>query len=64
MIMTIPCGLANIFVTTSLSLALPSAQCDLNLTIFDKGLLNSGIYIGKYFIDEFMYLIKTIEFFF
>lgn len=46
MLMTVPVGLTIVFVTTSLSLAIPAAQCDLNLTIYDKGLLNSSVYIG------------------
>ncbi|XP_044018646.1 synaptic vesicle glycoprotein 2B-like isoform X2 [Aphidius gifuensis] len=42
----VPAGWASIYGSTSMSYVLPSAQCDLSLTLFDKGLLNSMIFAG------------------
>lgn len=47
MILSIPCCFASTFVTTTLSLVIPSAQCDLKLTVYDKGILNASVYAGK-----------------
>lgn len=41
-----PAGWANIFDTTTMSYILPSAECDLELTLNQKGLLNAVIYTG------------------
>lgn len=38
--------LACINATSTMSLILPSAECDLSLTNFDKGILNAIIYVG------------------
>lgn len=43
---TIPSALASICATSALSLILSEAQCDLNLTLEDKGMLNAITYIG------------------
>lgn len=40
------CGLASMTMTTSMSLIFPSAQCDLNLSLSDKGALNAATYGG------------------
>ncbi|XP_034948242.1 synaptic vesicle glycoprotein 2B-like isoform X2 [Chelonus insularis] len=42
----LPAGWASIYGSTSMSYILPSAECDLNLTLFDKGLLNSMPFAG------------------
>jgi hypothetical protein len=42
-----PCCFASVFETTSMSLILPSAECDLNLSLVDKGMLNAITYAGK-----------------
>lgn len=39
--------LANQFSIVSMSFLLPSAECDLNLSSSDKGLLNAMSYTGK-----------------
>ncbi|XP_068081564.1 synaptic vesicle glycoprotein 2A isoform X2 [Anabrus simplex] len=39
--------IGNLFGSTALSYVLPAAQCDLNLTNFDKGTLNAMIYAGS-----------------
>ncbi|XP_014297516.1 synaptic vesicle glycoprotein 2B isoform X1 [Microplitis demolitor] len=42
----LPAAWACIFDSSSMPYALPSAECDLNLTLFDKGLLNSMPFAG------------------
>lgn len=42
----LPAGWASIYGSTSMSYILPSAECDLSLTLFDKGLLNSMPFAG------------------
>ncbi|XP_058794575.1 synaptic vesicle glycoprotein 2C-like isoform X2 [Phymastichus coffea] len=42
----IPVCWANVYGSTSMSYVLPSAECDLKLTMFDKGLLNSMSFAG------------------
>lgn len=42
----LPAGCASIYSSTSMSYVLPSAECDLSLTLFDKGLLNSMPFAG------------------
>ncbi|KAB0802061.1 hypothetical protein PPYR_04247 [Photinus pyralis] len=42
----LPASLSSVFSTTSMSYVFPIAQCDLNLTVDDKGLLNSVTYFG------------------
>ncbi|XP_011300580.1 synaptic vesicle glycoprotein 2B isoform X2 [Fopius arisanus] len=42
----LPAGWASIYGSTSMSYVLPSAECDLSLTMFDKGLLNSMPFAG------------------
>jgi len=42
----IPASWASSIDTSNMSMILPSAECDLELSLFDKGLLNAGIYIG------------------
>lgn len=45
----IPCCFASIFSTTTMSFILPSAECDLKLTLIDKGTLNAITYAGNLF---------------
>ncbi|XP_043462186.1 synaptic vesicle glycoprotein 2C-like isoform X2 [Leptopilina heterotoma] len=42
----LPAAWASVFSSTSISYVLPSAECDLQLTMFDKGLLNSMSFAG------------------
>ncbi|XP_044762313.1 synaptic vesicle glycoprotein 2B-like isoform X2 [Coccinella septempunctata] len=42
----IPVSWANLFETTTMSYVFPAAQCDLNLTLEDKGMLNAAVYCG------------------
>lgn len=42
-----PCCFCSVFSTTTMSLILPSAECDLNLSLVDKGTLNAVTYAGK-----------------
>lgn len=43
----LPCCAATLYETTTLSYVLPSADCDLHLTLTDKGILNGVTYAGK-----------------
>lgn len=42
----LPVSFASIFSSSAMSYILPSAECDLQLTMFDKGLLNSMSFAG------------------
>ncbi|CAD1469208.1 unnamed protein product, partial [Heterotrigona itama] len=42
----LPASFSSIFSSSAMSYVLPSAECDLNLTMFDKGLLNSMTFAG------------------
>ncbi|KAJ8676075.1 hypothetical protein QAD02_011861 [Eretmocerus hayati] len=42
----LPVCWANVYTSTSMSYVLPSAECDLQLTMFDKGMLNSMSFAG------------------
>ncbi|XP_022189537.2 synaptic vesicle glycoprotein 2A isoform X3 [Nilaparvata lugens] len=46
LLIAFPATCSNTFDTTSMSLALPSAACELQLTDFDKGCLNGAIFAG------------------
>jgi MFS transporter, VNT family, synaptic vesicle glycoprotein 2 len=50
LLIAMPCCFASVFETTAMSLILPSAECDLNLSLVDKGMLNAITYAGKFFI--------------
>lgn len=43
----VPCCAATLYETSTLSYVLPSADCDLHLTLTDKGILNGVTYAGK-----------------
>lgn len=43
----IPASWASSIDTANISMILASAECDLGLSLFDKGLLNATIYVGK-----------------
>ena len=43
----IPCCFSSVFETTTMSLILPSAECDLKLSLVDKGVLNAITYAGN-----------------
>lgn len=42
----IPATLANVFSTTTMAYILPIAECDLKLSLINKGTLNSATYAG------------------
>ncbi|KAG6798478.1 synaptic vesicle glycoprotein 2C isoform X1 [Apis mellifera caucasica] len=42
----LPASFSSIFSSSAISYVLPSAECDLGLTMFDKGLLNSMTFAG------------------
>ncbi|XP_018368984.1 PREDICTED: synaptic vesicle glycoprotein 2B-like [Trachymyrmex cornetzi] len=42
----LPASFSSIFSSSAISYVLPSAECDLQLTMFDKGLLNSMAFAG------------------
>lgn len=46
LLISIAAGLAPIFETTTMSLVFPAAQCDLDLSLQDKGTLNAITYLG------------------
>jgi hypothetical protein len=46
-LISIPSGWSSIFETTTMSYVFPAAQCDLSLTLDNKGFLNAITYIGK-----------------
>jgi hypothetical protein len=46
-LIAIPAGWSSIFETTTMSYVFPAAQCDLDLSLDDKGLLNAVTYLGK-----------------
>ncbi|XP_058813071.1 synaptic vesicle glycoprotein 2B-like isoform X2 [Topomyia yanbarensis] len=41
-----PCCIGTVFETTTMSYVLPSAECDLNLSLVNKGILNAVCYAG------------------
>ncbi|XP_045461406.1 synaptic vesicle glycoprotein 2B-like isoform X2 [Harmonia axyridis] len=45
-LIAIPSGWSSIFETTTMSYVFPAAQCDLSLSLGDKGVLNAVTYIG------------------
>lgn len=45
-LMAIPAGWASVFETTTMSYIFPAAQCDLNLSLSNKGSLNAITYLG------------------
>ncbi|KAL7023272.1 hypothetical protein ACKWTF_012542 [Chironomus riparius] len=46
LLIAFPCCTSSVFETTSMSLILPSAECILNLSLVDKGILNAVTYAG------------------
>lgn len=46
MIVGLPSGWTSILETNTMSYVFPAAQCDLNLSMQDKGMLNAATYIG------------------
>lgn len=43
----IPSAWASLFETTTMSYVFPAAQCDLQLTMENKGVLNGATYLGR-----------------
>lgn len=48
LLIVLPCCTSNVFDTTTMSIILPSAECDLNLSLQDKGMLNAITYMGEF----------------
>jgi hypothetical protein len=48
LLIAMPCCFSSVFETTTMSLILPSAECDLKLSLVDKGVLNAITYAGEY----------------
>jgi len=46
-LVAIPASWSLAFDASTMSYILPSAECDLNLSILDKGILNAMVYAGK-----------------
>lgn len=46
LLVAMPCCMTTVFETTTMSYVLPSAECDLNLSLADKGMLNAITYTG------------------
>lgn len=46
LLIAMPCCFSSVFETTSMSFILPSAECDLKLSLTDKGILNAITYGG------------------
>ncbi|XP_058059675.1 uncharacterized protein LOC131210441 [Anopheles bellator] len=46
LLIAMPCCMTTVFETTTMSYVLPSAECDLNLSLADKGMLNAITYGG------------------
>ncbi|KAK9879259.1 hypothetical protein WA026_004109 [Henosepilachna vigintioctopunctata] len=46
MLIVIPAGWSSVFENTTMSYVFPSAECDLDLSLEDKGMLNAIAYIG------------------
>lgn len=47
LVITLPSAMSSIFASTAMSFIMLEAQCDLNLSLEDKGLLNAITYMGK-----------------
>lgn len=46
LLVSVPCCIGTVFETTTMSYVLPSAECDLRLSLVDKGTLNAVTYVG------------------
>lgn len=46
LLVAMPCCIGTVFETTTMSYVLPSAECDLRLSLVDKGTLNAVTYVG------------------
>ncbi|KAF3430718.1 hypothetical protein E2986_09690 [Frieseomelitta varia] len=58
----LPASFSSIFSSSAMSYVLPSAECDLNLTMFDKGLLNSMTFAGGMISTSFFWGFMTDTF--
>lgn len=47
MLVTWPCCMAAIYESASISYIIPTAECDLQLSLMDKGILNAVSYAGE-----------------
>jgi hypothetical protein len=62
LLVTIPSILTTQFETSALSYVFPAAQCDLNLSLEDKGSVNAITYTGTYFLKSRKILEKKLSF--
>lgn len=44
----LPCCIATVYETSTMSYVVPSAECDLKLSLMDKGVLNAITYAGNW----------------
>ncbi|KZC12040.1 Synaptic vesicle glycoprotein 2C, partial [Dufourea novaeangliae] len=58
----LPASFSSIFSSSAISYVLPSAECDLGLTMFDKGLLNSMTFAGGMISTSFFWGFMTDTF--
>ncbi|OAD61788.1 Synaptic vesicle glycoprotein 2C, partial [Eufriesea mexicana] len=58
----LPASFSSIFSSSAMSYVLPSAECDLGLTMFDKGLLNSMTFAGGMISTSFFWGFMTDTF--
>lgn len=62
LIIAIPAALAPMFESTTMSFVFPAAQCDLDLTLQNKGTLNAVTYLGKYCYNVLLLFLQQISF--
>lgn len=60
LVLFLPCW-ASIFDVSNVSMILPSAECDLGLSLFHKGVLNAVTYAGEYWPERQMYFIYLLS---
>lgn len=58
LLVSLAASFSSSFATTTMSYILPAAQCDLSLSLVDKGMLNACTYVGKYLHNIFIYNIR------
>lgn len=59
LLIAMPCCFSSVFETTTMSLILPSAECDLNLSLVDKGILNAITYGGMQNCQTSLFIIES-----
>lgn len=62
LLIAIPCCTSSIFSTSAMSYILPSAECDLDLSLLNKGMLNAVTYAGMSIHNSYKIIINKILF--